>query len=187
MKRLFDIILILLTILLWLPVMAITALLVLCFIGRPLCFVQRRPGLKGRPFKLIKFRTMLSGEGCDQQRLTRFGHVLRTLSLDEIPELLNVLKGDMSLVGPRPLLMCYLDHYSERQMHRHDLRPGITGWAQINGRNAISWEEKFELDLWYIENRSLWLDFKILFITLWKVIRREGIAGEGEVTMEEFR
>ena len=186
MKRFFDIVLILITAWLWLPVMLITGLLVLCFLGSPGFFVQKRPGLNGRPFRLIKFRTMLAGDAGDVHRLNRFGRFLRALSLDELPELINVLKGDMSLVGPRPLLMRYLPRYSEHQMHRHDLRPGITGWAQVNGRNLLSWEEKFEHDLWYVENRSLWLDTKILFMTLGKVVKREGISGDGEATKGEF-
>ena len=186
MKRFFDIVLILLMAWIWLPLMLISGLLVLCFLGRPVFFVQERPGLSGIPFRLIKFRTMLAGDEADTQRLTRFGRFLRALSLDEIPELINVLKGDMSLVGPRPLLMRYLPRYSERQMHRHDVRPGITGWAQVNGRNAISWEAKFEYDLWYVENQSVWVDMKILVMTLGKVVKREGISGDGEATKGEF-
>ena len=186
MKRVFDIVLILLTAWLWLPIMAVTALLVLCVMGWPVFFVQERPGLKGQPFKMLKFRTMRSGEESDKDRLTGFGRFLRATSLDEIPELLNVLKGEMSLVGPRPLLMRYLPRYSEKQMHRHDVRPGITGWAQVNGRNTVSWEEKFELDLWYVKNHSVWVDIKILFMTLFKVVKREGIATDGEATAGEF-
>ncbi len=187
MKRFFDTVLILLTAPLWLPVMAMTAGLVFCLLGRPVFFRQERPGLNGRAFKLIKFRTMRSGDEADAQRLTGFGGFLRMVSLDELPELINVLRGEMALVGPRPLLMRYLPRYSERQMHRHDVRPGITGWAQVNGRNAISWEQKFELDLWYVENVSLWLDVKILWMTLGKVVKREGISGAGEATSGEFR
>ncbi len=142
--------------------------------------------MHGMPFSLIKFRTMLAGDAGDAHRMTGFGRLLRALSLDELPELINVLKGDMSLVGPRPLLMRYLPRYSEQQMHRHDVRPGITGWAQINGRNALSWEDKFEYDLWYVENQSIWLDMKILFLTLGKVVKREGISCEGDATMHEF-
>lgn len=179
MKRFFDIAFILLTAWLWVPVMVLTGLVVLCVLGWPVFFVQERPGFKGVPFKLIKFRTMRDGAGDDQERLTGLGRYLRMLSLDELPELINVLKGEMALVGPRPLLMRYLPRYSERQMRRHDVRPGITGWAQVNGRNAISWEEKFELDLWYVENQSLWLDVKILALTVFKVLKREGIAGDG--------
>ena len=186
MKRFFDIFLILITLYFWLLLMVVLMVLVLLFIGRPIFFMQSRPGLNGNAFKLIKFRTMRDGDHCDEQRMTKFGNLLRMLSLDELPELLNVLKGEMSLVGPRPLLMRYLPRYTERQMHRHDVLPGITGWAQINGRNTISWEEKFEMDIWYVENRSLWMDCKILFITLWKVVKREGISGEGEATMGEF-
>ena len=186
MKRLFDIVLILLIAWLLLPVMAVTALLIICIMGRPVWFVQERPGLNGKSFKLIKFRTMSLGENSDESRLTRFGRALRALSLDEFPEFINVLKGEMSLVGPRPLLMRYLPRYSDRQMHRHDLRPGITGWAQVNGRNALSWEDKFEYDLWYVENQSLWLDTKILFMTLKRVLKRDGISGDGDATMHEF-
>jgi len=187
MKRFFDTVLILLTAPLWLPVMAVTAGLVFCLLGRPVFFRQERPGLNGRAFKLIKFRTMRTGEGDDRARLTGFGRLLRMVSLDELPELINVLRGEMALVGPRPLLMRYLPRYSERQMHRHDVRPGITGWAQVNGRNAISWEQKFELDLWYVQNQSLGLDVKILWMTLGKVVKREGISGAGEATSGEFR
>ena len=171
---------------LWLPVIAITALLVLCLLGSPVFFLQERPGLNGNPFKLIKFRTMLLSDDLDETRLTRFGRFLRMTSLDELPELWNVLKGEMTLVGPRPLLMHYLPRYTERQMHRHDVLPGITGWAQVNGRNALSWEDKFEHDLWYVENHSVWLDIKILYLTFWKVARREGISGKGKATMHEF-
>jgi lipopolysaccharide/colanic/teichoic acid biosynthesis glycosyltransferase len=185
-KRFFDITLVILTVWLWLPVMLITGLLVFCLLGCPIFFVQERPGLHGMPFSLIKFRTMLAGDAGDAHRMTGFGRLLRALSLDELPELINVLKGDMSLVGPRPLLMRYLPRYSEQQMHRHDVRPGITGWAQINGRNALSWEDKFEYDLWYVENQSIWLDMKILFLTLGKVVKREGISCEGDATMHEF-
>ncbi|MFO7936190.1 MAG: sugar transferase [Kiritimatiellia bacterium] len=187
MKRVFDIVLILLTAWLWLPVMLLVALLVLCISGHPVFFVHERPGYKGKPFRLIKFRTMLSGEESDKNRLTRFGRFLRSTSLDELPELINVLKGDMSLVGPRPLLMRYLPRYTAEQMRRHDVLPGITGWAQVNGRNAISWEEKFRLDVWYVDNHSIVLDIKILCLTLCKVLRREGITFNGEAATEEFQ
>jgi len=188
MKRAFDITLILLSAWLWLPVMAATALLVLLVLGRPVFFRQERPGLKGKPFQLIKFRSMRAGDGGDEERLTKFGHLLRVFSLDELPELINVLRGEMSLVGPRPLLMRYLPRYTARQMGRHDVLLGITGWAQVNGRNLLSWEEKFEYDLWYVEHHTLWLDLQILFLTFVKVVKREGISGEGgEVTMGEFR
>lgn len=160
--------------------------------GRPILFRQTRPGLHGRSFRLYKFRTMRDdrdSSGClvsDAERLTTFGRWLRATSLDELPELFNVLKGDMSLVGPRPLLVDYLSLYTPEQARRHDVRPGITGWAQVNGRNALSWEEKFRLDVWYVENRSFLLDLKILLITVLRVIRREGISHYGEATMTRF-
>ena len=174
------------------PVFIIVALLILARIGRPVFFRQERPGLNARPFSLYKFRTMTDGrdeDGAllpDAQRLTPFGRFLRTTSLDELPELFNVLKGDMSLVGPRPLLMRYLDRYTPEQFRRHEMPPGLTGWAQVNGRNDLSWEEKFELDVWYVDHWSLWLDVKILALTLWKVLKREGISQAGHATMEEF-
>lgn len=155
-------------------------------------FRQQRPGLGGRPFWLLKFRTMTDAcDACgnllpDAARLTSFGLFLRATSLDELPELFNVLKGDMSLVGPRPLLMQYLERYTPEQARRHEVRPGITGWAQVNGRNAITWEEKFRLDVWYVDNWSLWLDIKIIAMTIWKILKREGISQPGEATMEEF-
>ncbi len=156
-------------------------------------FTQDRPGLGGKAFRIFKFRTMTDARGVDgillpdAERLTRFGRFLRSSSLDELPALINVLKGDMSLVGPRPLLMHYLDRYTPQQARRHEVRPGITGWAQINGRNAITWEEKFKLDVWYVDNRSLWLDIKIIYLTVWKILKREGINQPGQATMEEFR
>lgn len=162
-------------------------------IGRPVFFRQIRPGLNGRPFEMVKFRTMTDERDADgnllpdAQRLTKFGKFLRSTSLDELPELWNVLKGDMSLVGPRPLLMEYLPLYTKEQARRHEVRPGITGWAQVNGRNAISWEEKFKLDVWYVDNRSLWLDIKILWLTAKKVLVREGISARGEATMSKFQ
>ena len=174
------------------PVFIIVALLILARIGRPVFFRQERPGLNARPFSLYKFRTMTDGrdeDGAllpDAQRLTPFGRFLRATSLDELPELFNVLKGDMSLVGPRPLLMRYLDRYTPEQFRRHEMPPGLTGWAQVNGRNALSWEEKFELDVWYVDHWSLWLDVKILALTLWKVLKKEGISQAGHATMEEF-
>jgi lipopolysaccharide/colanic/teichoic acid biosynthesis glycosyltransferase len=161
-------------------------------LGSPVFFRQFRPGKHGEPFELVKFRTMTdarNAEGTvlsDAERLTAFGRFLRSSSLDELPELWNVLKGDMSLVGPRPLLMEYLPRYSREQARRHEVRPGITGWAQVNGRNALSWEEKFKLDVWYVDHRSLSLDVKILWMTLSKVLRREGISAEGEATMSRF-
>jgi lipopolysaccharide/colanic/teichoic acid biosynthesis glycosyltransferase len=160
--------------------------------GSPILFSQSRPGLYGKPFKMIKFRTMTDETDKnglllpDNKRLTSFGKWLRATSLDELPELWNVLKGEMSFVGPRPLLMEYLPLYSKEQMKRHNVKPGITGWAQINGRNAISWEEKFKLDVWYVENQSFWLDIKILMLTVKKVFKREGISAEGEATMPKF-
>lgn len=160
--------------------------------GSPVFFCQTRPGLDGHPFTMIKFRTMkdaLDAEGNplpDSERLTAFGQFLRSSSLDELPELWNVLKGDMSLVGPRPLLMEYLPLYSPEQYRRHEVQPGVTGWAQINGRNTLSWEDKFALDVWYVDNRSLWLDIKILFLTVKKVVVRDGISADGEATMPKF-
>lgn len=155
--------------------------------GRPVFFAQRRPGLKGNPFSIYKFRTMSTGDEIpDYKRITRFGKFLRKTSLDELPELFNVLKGDMSLVGPRPLLMEYLSYYNERQMKRHSVKPGITGWAQVNGRNAISWEQKFDLDLWYVENRSFIVDLAILFRTIVLVVKRKDINHGESVTMPKF-
>ena len=177
--------------LLW-PVLLCLALLVWLKLGVPAFFRQTRPGLHGRPFQLIKFRTMrdaFDAQGKplpDAERLTRFGRWLRATSLDELPELWNVLKGEMSLVGPRPLLMEYLPLYSVEQARRHEVKPGITGWAQVNGRNALSWEEKFALDLWYVEHQSLWLDVKIIVLTIKKVLMREGISADGEATMPRF-
>nr|WP_280522538.1 sugar transferase [Alloalcanivorax xenomutans] len=174
------------------PVLLVLAIMVRSKLGSPILFTQERPGLDGKPFKMMKFRTMTDERDengdllPDEARLTKFGAFLRSTSLDELPELINVLKGDMSLVGPRPLLMEYLPLYSERQYRRHEVRPGITGWAQINGRNALSWDEKFELDVWYVENRSLWLDIKILFLTVLKVVKRDGISHGGEATMPKF-
>lgn len=174
------------------PLLLVLALLVRVKLGAPVIFRQTRPGLGGRLFELYKFRTMTSergGDGAllpDDKRLTGFGRFLRATSLDELPELVNVLKGDMSLVGPRPLLVEYLPLYSKEQARRHEVRPGITGWAQVNGRNAISWEEKFKLDVWYVDHRSFRLDLKILFMTFAKVFKREGISQEGQATMERF-
>jgi sugar transferase EpsL len=174
------------------PILVVVAVAVWVRMGWPVMFQQMRPGLNGQAFRMYKFRTMSNKrdeEGNrlpDEQRLTSLGKFLRKTSLDELPELFNVLKGDMSLVGPRPLLMQYLERYTPEQARRHEVKPGITGWAQVNGRNAISWEEKFALDVWYVDNCSLWLDIKILAITIWKVFRREGISAEGEATMAEF-
>lgn len=175
-----------------LPLSLLIALLVRSRLGSPILFRQTRPGLRGRPFTIYKFRTMTDGRDADgnllpdSERLPLLGRILRSTSLDELPEFINVLKGDMSLVGPRPLLMEYLPLYSPEQARRHEVRPGITGWAQVNGRNAISWEEKFKLDVWYVDNKSLWLDVKILCLTVVKVFRREGISQQGQATMEKF-
>lgn len=193
LKRAFDMVGAVLGLIVLSPVLAVTALVVRTHLGRPVLFRQRRPGLHGLPFTLYKFRTMRplaaseeAGRG-DEERLTSVGSFLRATSLDELPELWNVLKGDMSLVGPRPLLMEYLPRYSREQARRHEVRPGITGWAQVNGRNAVSWEEKFEMDIWYVENRSMWLDVRILWRTLVQVVRREGISQPGHPTAEPFQ
>ena len=186
-KRLIDIFLSLSALILLVPVFITVSLSVLIFLGRPIFFFQIRPGLNGELFKLVKFRSMKNiSKQSDALRLTKFGRILRSTSLDELPELYNVLKGDMSLVGPRPLLPEYLELYSERQMQRHKVKPGITGWAQINGRNLLTWEERYDLDLWYVNNFSLFLDFKILLITIKKVLFRDGISAQGEATMNEF-
>lgn len=191
-KRIFDIIASLLGIIILSPILLIVALKVRKNLGTPVFFKQVRPGKDGKPFTMIKFRSMRDAYDkngnplSDAERLTPFGKKLRSTSLDELPELWNVLKGDMSLVGPRPLLMEYLPLYNTRQAIRHNVRPGITGWAQINGRNAISWEEKFELDVWYVENQSLWLDVKILFLTIKKVLIKEGISSNQHVTISKF-
>ncbi|WP_286682074.1 MULTISPECIES: sugar transferase [Idiomarina] len=193
MSRMFDVSVALVSLVVLLPLMFLLSVFILFKIGTPVFFTQVRPGLHGRSFKMIKFRTMrdaYDSEGNplpDEQRLTKFGNFLRATSLDELPELWNVLKGDMSLVGPRPLLMEYLDLYTSEQARRHEVRPGVTGWAQVNGRNAISWEEKFKLDVWYVDNRTFWLDIKILFLTIKKVFIREGISAEGEATMSKFK
>lgn len=192
MKRLFDFLLASVALLLLAVPLIILIFLVRSKIGRPVFFCQIRPGLHGQPFHMIKFRTMTDARSPDgellpdAERLTPFGQFLRATSLDELPELWNVLKGDMSFVGPRPLLMEYLPLYSPEQARRHEVRPGITGWAQVNGRNALSWEEKFKLDLWYVDNGSLWLDIKILWLTVRKVLEREGINAAGEATMSRF-
>jgi lipopolysaccharide/colanic/teichoic acid biosynthesis glycosyltransferase len=191
-KRILDLALILIGSVIALPLMALTALLVRLFIGRPVLFSQVRPGYRGEAFTLYKFRTMqmsLDADGRprpDAERMTALGRMLRALSLDELPELYNVLRGEMSLVGPRPLLMQYLERYTPEQARRHATLPGITGWAQINGRNNVSWEDKFELDVWYVEHWSLWLDIRILLSTPLKVLRREGINQPGNATAMEF-
>ena len=192
MKRLFDIVVSACALL----VLALPLLVVIWMVrrklGSPVFFAQVRPGMHGKPFKMVKFRSMLSERSTDGEllpdavRLTPFGRFLRSTSLDELPELWNVLKGDMSLVGPRPLLMEYLPLYSPEQARRHEVRPGITGWAQVNGRNAIAWEDKFKLDVWYVDHCSLWLDIKILWLTVKKVLVREGISAAGEATMGKF-
>lgn len=192
MKRIIDILGAGLGLLLFTPVLAIVSYRIGREMGSPVLFRQTRPGRHGKPFQMIKFRTMrdaIDTDGRplpDAERLTKLGRFLRASSIDELPELWNVLKGDMSLVGPRPLLMEYLPLYSPEQARRHEVRPGVTGWAQINGRNAISWDEKFVLDVWYVDNRSLWLDLKIIWFTIRKVIKRDGISAAGEATMSKF-
>lgn len=192
LKRLIDIVGASVGILLTAPVMLVLALLVRLIMGKPVLFRQMRPGLHGKPFTMLKFRTMTDRRDAngellpDELRLTKFGKWLRSTSLDELPELFNVLKGEMSLVGPRPLLMEYLPRYTPEQARRHEVKPGITGWAQIHGRNALSWEEKFQLDVWYVDHWNLWLDMKILWLTIWKVLKREGISAEGTATMPIF-
>ena len=191
-KRLLDIVVAALALVIGAPILLIVAVAVLVAMGRPVLFRQQRPGLGGRPFELLKFRTMLSDAklgsdvASDARRLTRTGRFLRATSLDELPELWNVLRGDMSLVGPRPLLMQYLGRYTPEQARRHEVRPGLTGWAQVNGRNALSWEEKFALDTWYVDNRSFWLDIKIIVMTALSLFRPSGISADGSSTMPEF-
>lgn len=193
MKRAFDVLISLLVLLMLWPVIILVAILVRMNLGVPVLFKQQRPGLNEQPFYIYKFRTMLltvDGRGVllpDNERMTRLGTTLRKLSLDELPQLFNVLKGELSLVGPRPLLMEYLPLYDETQARRHSVRPGITGWAQVNGRNAISWEEKFKCDVWYVDHQSFWLDMKILWLTVRKVIHSEGVSQADHVTMEKFR
>ncbi|MEG0611130.1 MAG: sugar transferase [Clostridium sp.] len=192
LKRLFDITVSTIGIIILLPILIFISLLVRTKLGSPIFFVQKRVGKDNKVFNMIKFRTMLEVKNTDgkelpdSERLTKLGRILRALSIDEMPELINVIKGDMSLVGPRPLLVEYLERYSKEQLRRHNVLPGITGWAQINGRNAISWTEKFRLDLWYIDNWSLHLDFKIIFLTIYKVIKRDGINQDDKITMEYF-
>jgi sugar transferase EpsL len=193
MKRIFDFGCMLIAVFFLSPLLIVLTLMVRLILGKPILFRQQRPGLHGRPFTIYKFRTMTEARDAygnllpDGERLTRFGRFLRSTSLDELPELFNVLKGEMSLVGPRPLLMQYLDRYTPEQARRHEVKPGLTGWSQVNGRNAISWEEKFGLDVWYVDNRSIWLDIKIILITAWMILRREGINQPGQPTMEEFK
>ncbi len=186
-KRLFDGIVAGVGMVVLLPVYLLLALLVWVDLGLPVLFRQIRPGYKGRPFTLYKFRTMEAGAAADEARLSRFGRFLRSTSLDELPELFNILKGEMSLVGPRPLLMEYLPLYSAEQMHRHDVLPGLTGWAQVHGRNTLTWPERFALDVWYTEHWSFWLDLKIILMTIWRVLTRQGVSQEGQATVEYFR
>lgn len=192
MKRMLDILGAAIGLVLLSPVLLIVFLKIRREMGSPVFFRQTRPGRHGKPFEMVKFRTMrdaIDADGRplpDAERLTKLGRFLRSSSLDELPELWNVLKGEMSLVGPRPLLMEYLPLYSPEQARRHEVRPGVTGWAQVNGRNAISWDEKFALDVWYVDNRSLWLDLKIIWLTIRKVVKREGISAAGEATMSKF-
>lgn len=192
LKRGFDLLIALVLLICLSPLLALLALAVQLKLGRPVLFAQIRPGLHGAPFRFYKFRTMTNARNAageflpDAARLTHFGELMRKLSLDELPQLVNVLKGDMSLVGPRPLLMEYLPLYSERQARRHLVRPGITGWAQVNGRNALDWEERFELDLWYVEHRSFWLDLRIMAMTASRMLRPQGIAQPGHATMAKF-
>ncbi len=191
-KRLFDLVVVVLLLPIAIPLLMALALTVRCRLGSPVLFRQERPGLFGKPFIILKFRTMSDARDAignllpDGERLTRFGTWLRSTSLDELPELFNVLRGDISLVGPRPLLMRYLDRYTPEQMRRHEVRPGITGWAQVNGRNSLSWADKFRLDNWYVDNKSLALDLRILFLTAQKVLKRDGINEDGQATATEF-
>jgi sugar transferase EpsL len=191
-KRLLDIVGAIIMLILALPFLVVIAITVRLTMGSPVLFRQLRPGIHGKPFTMYKFRTMQeerysTGDYLpDSQRLTRLGQFFRSTSLDELPELFNVIKGEMSLVGPRPLLMQYLDRYTPEQARRHEVKPGMTGWAQINGRNALNWEEKFTLDVWYVDHCSFWLDVKIIVVTIQKVIKREGISQEGHVTRDEF-
>ena len=192
LKRGFDLFIVLALLIGLSPLLALLALAVRWKLGRPVLFAQTRPGLHGAPFEFYKFRTMTDARNAagellpDAARLTRFGELMRKSSLDELPQLVNVLKGDMSLVGPRPLLMEYLPLYSERQAQRHAVRPGMTGWAQVNGRNALDWEERFELDIWYVEHRSFRLDLRIIAMTAWRMLRPQGIAQPGHATMTKF-
>lgn len=191
-KRLFDLAISLAGLILLSPFLLIIASLVWVKNGRPILYKQQRPGYKGKPFFIYKFRTMTDKRDStgnllpDSERLTGFGRFLRSTSLDELPEIINILKGEMSWVGPRPLLMQYLGRYSKEQMRRHDVLPGVTGWAQVNGRNALSWQDKFRLDVWYVDHWNFWLDIRILWMSVWKVLRREGISQDGHATAEEF-
>ena len=192
-KRLFDLSFALIALVILSPIILATAIYVRVFIGTPILFKQQRPGYKGQPFFIYKFRTMtnrITRDGSllpDAERLTSFGHLLRSLSLDELPGLFNIVRGEMSFVGPRPLLMEYLPLYSPEQARRHEVVPGLTGWAQVNGRNAVDWPTRFNMDIWYVDNWSFWLDVKIIFLTVWKVISREGINQKGQSTVEYFK
>ena len=191
-KRLFDLILTTLGLIFISPILILVALLLWGLHGRPILFRQTRPGYHGKPFRVYKFRTMKDSHDAqgnllpDTERLTRLGRALRATSVDELPETFNVLRGEMSLVGPRPLLMQYLERYTPEQRRRHEVLPGITGWAQVNGRNALAWEDKFRLDVWYVDHWSFWLDIKIILLTIWKTLKREGISQPGHATAEEF-
>lgn len=192
MKRLFDVVASAVALVVLSPLIVVVAVLVALKLGRPVLFTQERPGRIGRPFTMYKFRTMTSATGPDGRllpdadRLTSFGRLLRSTSLDELPELWNILRGDMSLVGPRPLLMAYLPRYSAHQARRHEVRPGLTGWAQVNGRNATTWDERFDLDVWYVDHRTMRLDLQIIWKTIRAVVRRDGVSAEGHATMPEF-
>ena len=191
-KRCFDLIFVIPSLLMISPVMAVMAIVIWLSVGRPIFFRQMRPGLWGRPFTISKFRTMTDRRDTngnlltDRDRLTAMGRFLRSTSLDELPELFNVIKGEMSIVGPRPLLMQYLDRYTTDEMRRHEIKPGLTGWAQVNGRNAINWDEKLRLDVWYVDHQSILLDLRIIWMTVLKVLKREGINQKGQATMQEF-
>ncbi len=193
MKRVLDFTLAILTLIVLSPILIFIAALIRLGMGKPIFFSQVRPGFQGRPFKIYKFKTMTTERDGqrnplrDAERLTPLGVLLRRMSLDELPEIINVIKGDMSIVGPRPLLVQYLDRYTPEQARRHEVKPGITGWAQVNGRNAITWEEKFKYDVWYVDNLNLWLDIKIIFMTIINVIKGEGVNQPGHATMEEFK
>ena len=186
MKRFIDTLVVILFAPLWLPLLAVAAIGVKMAMGSPVLFRQERIGRGDRPFTILKLRTMRTGEGTDAERLTPFGRFLRKTSLDELPQFFNVLRGDMSLVGPRPLPSAYLPLYSAEQRRRHEVRPGITGWAQVNGRNAITWKHRFELDVWYVDHRSLWLDLRIVLMTIVAVVAHRGISAEGEATVKAF-
>ena len=192
-KRLLDLLLAFPTLILVSPILAFVSMLVFLKLGLPVLFRQYRPGMQGKPFNCYKFRTMSGAYDFqgnllpDAERLTPFGRFLRSTSLDELPEMINVLKGDMSIVGPRPLLMQYLERYTPEQMRRHEVKPGLTGWAQVNGRNTLTWEEKFKLDVWYVDHQSFWLDLKIIALTFWKILKWEGISQPGWATAEEFK